>query len=232
MLEDPQSSNKRLVITVVAVSVLVLFAGCASITASSTVDSSGTIETHKVVASMPQETFSQVSGQTEQQGYDTVCEFAKDAYNESNYEEASCDRSTEGSETTITLTLQEFTPGEDSRINVTETDGNVTYVDALDSSYRINDVELTYTVDMPGQIHDSNADTLENNDQTAKWTVSEDEQPPERIYVKSGTDPGILGLLPDIKPQNVLVVLSILGLGGYVYYFRSDKFENPEISRE
>lgn len=232
MSENSQSTRLRSGLGVVALATLVLLAGCASITATSNVAPDGTLTKHQISATMGQNTYSRLDERADRQGYESFCAQLEDRYNESNYDRLSCTKSAQNGNVSVELTLRGYSPPADSRIRVTETDENLTYVDTLESDFDLTRARLTYTVQMPGKIYETNADALTDDNRTAKWTVGEDEQLPARVYAESTIDPGLLGSLPSINLRTVGVTLGVLGLLGYVAYFRSERFENPTISRE
>lgn len=223
---------RRVVLVAGALSVLVLLAGCASISVASNVGDDGTLKKYHVSAGMSQNTYSQLNERAEQEGYDSFCAQLKAQYDSSNYDRGSCKKSSSDGTVTVDLMLKGYNTTDNHRISISRDEGNVTYTDSLDTKYGLSGANLTYTVTMPGKIYATNAEELSNGNRTATWHVGKNERPPDRIYAKSNVDPGLLGSLPTINLRGIGVALASLFLVGYVYYFRSDRFENPTIDRE
>lgn len=231
MPEASKPPTQSILIGIVAISVLVLLAGCASISATSNVGADGTLKKYEVSASMNPDAYSQLNDRAKREGYESFCAQLKDRYNSSNYNEISCKKSSSNGKVTIDIKLKGYNTTDNPRISVSRSGENITYSDSLNTEYDIGQAELKYTVTMPGKIYDTNADELSNNNRTATWNVSENERPPNQVYAESTINPGLLGSLPTINLQDVSVIISTLFVVGYVYYFRSERFENPEINR-
>jgi len=78
---------------------------------------------------------------------------------------------------------------------------------------------------MPGEIIETNADAVSENNRTARWTFPAGEAGGERLVVRSRKATGVAAFSQSIRPADVATVLSLVGIVGYVWFVRSDYFD-------
>lgn len=161
---------------------------------------------------------------TEDESYDSLRDSFLSDINESRAEDVEYEEDFRGDEVTITITATDFMSGSDSSISITEEDGALIYEDDTflnetaeqqpgDSSEISQSITAGLAVDyyltMPGEIVESNADTVEGN--TAEWHESgEDAFIDDRIYARSELPTGVS--LPGFGVLGVLSALLLLAL--------------------
>jgi len=105
----------------VCLAVLVILAGCATVSVESRVGSDGTIQRYEVEAELTQQAFERLQSRVQNEGYDDVEGFIRNQSNESRYRCLNYDRSRAGSNVTIRVTVKEYDPGPDSAIRINAT---------------------------------------------------------------------------------------------------------------
>jgi hypothetical protein len=131
------------------------------------------------------------------------------------------DRSSAGSNVTVTVTVRGYDPGPESPIQVNATGENVTYREVVPSQFSHARVE--YAVTMPGRIVETNAHSVTANNRTARWTFSPGESSGQRLTVRSRKRSGLSAFAPTIRLADVATVGLLAFLIGYVVYIRSDR---------
>lgn len=159
-----------------------------------TVTENGEVETVDLVVTADEETYSEWQAGAALQGYDSFAEFlgsslAEDepALNEYTAEEEELE---DGYEAQVQFTDVDVSESENMSVSVD--DGTVRW-----ESTEVGDVEedgefdeVTYTVVMPGEVTDSNADEV--SDGEAVWQLHEGS--PDEIYAEASVDDGLPGL--------------------------------------
>lgn len=206
---------------------LLLFAGCATVAVDSEVGADGTVNRYEVSAELTGEAFDRLQTRVEDDGYDSVEAWARDQFNESRYDGFQYDESRSGGNVTLSVVVKGWDPGPDSRVAVNASGENVTYRERVPSDF--SSASVTYTVDMPGEIHDHNADRLENGNSTAVWSFGRNEAGGQQLVVESDKSGGPLGFVPSVDPLDVVGVLALAGVFAFVAFVRSEFFESLSL---
>ncbi|NLV10259.1 hypothetical protein GOC74_09990 [Halomicrobium mukohataei] len=183
-----------------AVGVLLVLSGCADVAVDATVDGDGTVESYETTIEMPPSTYDRLQSTAEDEGYGSVERYLLRGVNESRAESVSYNQSlTDDGNVTVDLRLSSWNPGPSSGVETTVEEGNVTFVDRsfVQNSGQLGSQSgyaLTYTVTMPTNVTDSNADTVEGA--TATWRYDSDEAIESPIRAQSpvpdsGSGPGV-----------------------------------------
>jgi hypothetical protein len=190
----------RTPVAVLALGTLLLLSGCAEVAVDTTVAGDGTVESYEANVEMSPSTFETLQSTAEDEGYDSVERYLLRGVNESRAESISYDQSLgDDGNATIQLRLESWDPGPSSGVETTVEDGNVTFTDQqfVEESSPLGSqrgYSLNYTVTMPTNVTDSNADTVEGA--TATWQYDSDEPVEEPIRAESevpssGLGPGV-----------------------------------------
>ena len=173
-----------------AVGVLLVLSGCADVAVDATVDGDGTVESYETTIEMPPSTYDRLQSTAEDEGYGSVERYLLRGVNQSL---------TDDGNVTVDLRLSSWNPGPSSGVETTVEEGNVTFVDRsfVQNSGQLGSQSgyaLTYTVTMPTNVTDSNADTVEGA--TATWRYDSDEAIESPIRAQSpvpdsGSGPGV-----------------------------------------
>ena len=184
-------ADRSRTITTGCVVALVLLSGCASFTVESTVNADGIIEEYVVEIDTSRTVYGLLSESASEEGYDSVEASFRDEYNESHIGGFEYEETVEGDEATMTITLTDLDPSGSDNITVEQSDGQMTYVDRTyynesqaDSGEStesgtnssefgeslMSGLSVDYTLRMPGEITDSNADEVDGN--TATWNAT------------------------------------------------------------
>lgn len=220
--ESPETrvARNRLV-PALALALLLLFAGCASMSVDSTVAADGTIETYSIEVNTSTTVYGLLTESAKDDGYDSLEESFLSDVNRSSYENVTYDEEIDGDSATISLTLTGFDPSASDSVNVTESDGKLVYEDTtfVNESAQVTDdqesymsgLTLTYSLTMPGEITDSNADEVDGD--TAEWTATgTDAMTDTRVYAESEKPSGIVDSVPGFGVTAGVVAL-VAGLG-------------------
>jgi len=182
-------ADRSRTITTGCVVALVLLSGCASFTVESTVNADGIIEEYVVEIDTSRTVYGLLSESASEEGYDSVEASFRDEYNESHIGGFEYEETVEGDEATMTITLTDLDPSGSDNITVEQSDGQMTYVDrtfynesqasgSAESGTNSSEfgeslmsgLSVDYTLRMPGEITDSNADEVDGN--TATWNAT------------------------------------------------------------
>ena len=171
--------NKLAVVGVVG---LILLSGCAQISIHSTVSADGKISEYQMQINTSRTVYGFLERSAEEEGYDSVKDSILADLNESQREQFSYEEAFDGDDVTMTLTAEDLEPPADSSISITKRDGNLVYEDTTflnesdeglggDSSElsesMLSGLAVDYYLTMPGEITNSNADSVDGN--TAEW---------------------------------------------------------------
>lgn len=194
----------------------------------STVAADGTIDTYQLELNTSTMVYGMLDENAKQEGYDSLKGSFLSDVNQSAFENATYDEEINGDRATITLTLTGFDPSASSSINVTESDGKLVYEDTtfLNESANVTEQQesymsgltLTYSLTMPGEITDSNADEVDGK--TAEWTeTGPDAMTGTRIYAKSDKPEGFMQSTPGFGTTTTLVAV-VVALGALAAFRR------------
>lgn len=190
--------DRNRLIAFLAVGALILLAGCASLTVNSTVEADGTISEYQMNVTTSREVYGFLERSAEEDGYENVSEAMLSDVDESNAESVSYEETFDEGSVTMSIMIEGFEPDTDSDISITTEDGAMTYVDETfyNESYDPDSsnsemggaigasMSVDYYLTMPGEITDSNADSVDGN--TAEWHESgEESMEDNRIYAES-----------------------------------------------
>lgn len=167
---------KRQHAAVVALVALLALAGCADGTVTTTVDSDGEIEQIQIEAEMSQEAYAIMLEEAGAEGHDSVSEFLSeglddelgDAVTDVEHE----DRKDDGTFVSE-ITFNQVDINEFDGIETESTDEDtIQYTDNAFRSTTVDEVdEMTYQVEMPGEITETNADKVDEENNVAVWDV-------------------------------------------------------------
>lgn len=176
---------------------LLVLAGCAQVTVHSEVKADGDIAEMTYQVNMSRTAYGYLEQSVEQEGYDSVKESMLSELNETQREDVEFTEEYNGDTVTMTITRKDFDPSEENGISVTTEDGEIVYEDtnfvdeaaAAEESTELSSsvtggMAVDYYLTMPGEITDSNADSVDGN--TAEWHESgADAFNDNRIYARS-----------------------------------------------
>lgn len=161
---------------------LIVLSGCAQISVHSTVTADGEISEYQMEINTSRTVYGFLEQSAEEEGYESVEESLLADLNESQREQFTYEEEFDGDEVSMTITAEDFEPPADSSISVSERDGKIVYEDTtflnesasgLDgessdlSETMLSGLAVDYYLTMPGEITDSNADSVDGN--TAEW---------------------------------------------------------------
>ena len=217
--------RRRWIAITVALVLVVVLAGCTT-TYEADIASDGTIEELTVEVDMGEQLYQTAESQAENQGYNSVGEFLFDSEGQGQFNESewdSVDISDDGESTvSITATGGSDEGAQNVSITVDDDAGEVTYVDTegintsmSGGSGQFGEIEWTYTVNMPGEIIETNGN--EEGSGSVTWS-SDEHSDTEELRVTSeqtgaGGDGGD-GLGPGLGvTTGIVAILLLFGLG-------------------
>ncbi|MFC6613694.1 hypothetical protein ACFQAS_01755 [Halopenitus salinus] len=170
----------RKVLAAVAVALLVGLSGCATISVTAEVGDANTIERYDLNITTSTTVYGWLNEAAKEEGYESLRDQMTDDVDvESDRIEYS--EEIDGDEATINIQLSEIPSSEMDAITLEEDDGELTYTDTafVNESAQSEETSelggeamsglvLDYTLHMPGNIVESNADEVDGN--TANWT--------------------------------------------------------------
>lgn len=206
---------------------MILLAGC-TVTYEADITSDGEFEQVSIEVDMGEELYQTASTQAESEGYDNVAEFvfSGDTQGSDQFDESAWDsvEYSDDGESTVGVTAQGGTDetAENVTITVDEDAGEVTYVDTegfdtedTGNTAQVGEIEWTYTVNMPGEVLDTNGNTEGSG--TVTWSSDEHSDLPEYRATSEQTGAGgdsDSGFGPGFGVTSAVVaMLVVLGLG-------------------
>lgn len=176
-------SSKRKYAALAGTALILILAGCAQVTVHSTVNADGTISELQYQANMSRTAYGYLETSAQEDGYDSVKDQFMSNLNESERENAEFTTEYNGDQVTITMRRTDVTPGDGAALNITTQDGKLVYRDQTFVNESASEepgsgmgsaitsgLAVDYYLEMPGEITDSNADTVDGN--TAEWHSS------------------------------------------------------------
>ncbi|SDJ40826.1 hypothetical protein SAMN05216226_10367 [Halovenus aranensis] len=217
--EDTEDSS-RTVAALVMLAFVVLLAGC-TVTYEADIASDGSIDQLSVEIDMGEELYQSAQAQAQQEGYDSVGQYLFDGEGNNEIDESAWDsvEISDDGESTVGYTAEGGTADglENVTITVDEEASEVTYVDTEgvetdtgSASADFGEVQWEYTVNMPGEVTDTNGNA---DGASVTWTSDEHENvtelrvTSEQTGDSDGSGPGF-GLLTGLVGLAV-----VLGLG-------------------
>lgn len=163
---DDEGGVPRTAALVAVLSLAILLAGC-TVTYEADVASDGGIEQLSVEIEMGEELYQSAESQAQEEGYDSVGEylFEGEGNNEINESEWDSVEINDDGESTVGYTAEGGTADGLDNVSITVDDeaSEVTYVDTegiesndTSSTGSFGEIEWTYTVNMPGEVLDTN----------------------------------------------------------------------------
>lgn len=161
---------------------LILLSGCAQISVHSTVTASGEISEYKLQINTSRTVYGFLEQSAEEEGYDSVKESVLADMNESQREQITYEEEFNGNDVTMTFLAEDLDPSTSNTISVEKRDGKIVYRDTTFlnesatgadapsselSRSMLSGLAVDYYLTMPGEITDSNADSVDGN--TAEW---------------------------------------------------------------
>lgn len=159
---------------------LVVLSGCAQISIHSTVTAEGTISEYKMQINTSRTVYGFLEQSAEDEGYDSVKESILSDLNESQREKFTYEEDIDGSDVSITIKAEDFNPPSDSNISISKQDDKLVYEDSTfleetgsgedmseDTEAMLSGLAVDYYLTMPGEITETNADSVDGN--TAEW---------------------------------------------------------------
>lgn len=206
----------RKISIVLAVGVLVVLAGCVTVTAEVTVDEDGMVEmdaemelSEEAVQAIEQQLEQSPDSEYDSAGEAVVAELQSSEDDNPGWENVQFDYE-EQSDGTLLVTIQTDTsdPADIPELEVEASDDEVslTNTEGFEETDELQDVELemTYIVHMPGEITDHNGE--KTDDDTVEWTYADHQN--QTLEVTSGIDEGSSG----IPGFGIAVAIAALGL--------------------
>lgn len=206
---------KRQHVAVVALVAMFALAGCADMTVTTTVDSDGEIEQFQMETEMDQQGYALALEEAEEQGYDSVSEaMATDfeAETDGAVSDAETNEYRDGETFVAEVTYNEVNMDQVTSVDTTITDDD-TLIYTEESPDSVDDeVDITYRVNMPGEIVKTNADRVDEENNIAIWELDGDT---ETLYVESERDHFSLWTVAAVVGVGALALI-----GGFVVYRR------------
>lgn len=218
----------RKYVAVVAVVLLAGLSGCATISVTADVGGADTIDRYEMNISTSTTVYGFLDQAAQEDGYDDVGEMitSNASIPEENFEYS---EEIDGQEAMMRVEISDVDVGSMPAISIEETDGQLVYEDTAfynasaagaepDSeigSEMMSGFVLEYTLEMPGEITESNADEVEGN--TATWTrTGGDAFDNTSIEATSEASSSVLspgfGVIP--------AIVALLLIGGFYYRSR------------
>lgn len=171
-------------IAILSVLLMIGLAGCATISVSSEVGDTETIERYELEINTSTTVYGLLQASAEEDGYDSFEESITEDIDEGTVE---YNEEIDGDDVTMSLLVTDTTPSEFDNVTIKKEDEKIIYTDEVfsdgfgseesstnESFLSTNEtVELNYKLVMPGEITDSNADKVDGN--TATWVRSGEE---------------------------------------------------------
>jgi hypothetical protein len=200
---------------VVALVALIMLAGCADATATTTVDSDGEIEQIQMEVEMSQQAYATALEGVGEEGHDSVSgAIASDIETENDDEvgDVEYEDYRDGDQYVSQVTINEVHVDEMEGVETEMTeDDTVVYTDSAIIDADTNDVDkFTYQVEMPGEITDTNADEVDEENNMAIWQLNGES---ETLYVES--EQGSFSLWTVATAVGIGAVVLIGGLLAY-----------------
>jgi len=211
--------RRRHVLALLLLGLLVGLSGCAQISIHTTVTADGEIAEYRAIVNTSTDAYGFAASQAEDQGYDSVEEWALDGREADEHEDIHYNERFDGDDVTINVTRTNLDPANSSTFTVEQSDGQLEFTDTRfvnesavdDDNQFIEAVVVEYTVEMPGTITNSNADSVDGNQAT--WTETGFEaMNRNRIHAESNLPLFGIGLVPVIGLAALVVV--VLAAGG------------------
>lgn len=201
--------------------VMLLIAGCVDVTVTATVDAEAEIEQLQLEMEMDEQTYQLLLEEAQNEGYNEVAEWIA-ADIEQNMGEGAVesieyeDRELDG-QWNVWVALNQLDKDELENVTVEETENEtIRYIDTgiADSAADADINEMTYRVEMPGEIIDTNADQVNQETNTAIWIISEPATAPNEAYVESEVNDGFLSGFDMGLGEVVIIglVITIIGI--------------------
>lgn len=201
--------------------VLLATAGCATISVNSTVAADGTIEEYRIQVNTSTQVYAFMNEGAKDEGYNSLRDQMTSDINESAVENITYDENIEGDSAEIMLKMEGIDTDSMPGINITESDGEMTYHDRIfvnesadpsDSGSFADSLTVVYKLTMPGEITDSNADEVNGN--TAEWH-STGSDAMTNTPVRATSDVPITSAfgIPGFGPLALLGALAIITIG-------------------
>lgn len=215
--------TRRKIVAVTFLGLMVLLAGC-TVNYEADISSDGEIEELSVEIEMGEELYQTAESQADQEGYDSVGEYLFDDEGDNQFNEDEWDsvEINDDGESTVGITAKGGTDegAENLTITVDEDADEITYVDTegintdgTGDGANFGEIQWTYTVNMPGEIIDTNGNV--EGDGTVTWS-NDEHQNVEELRVtseRSGSDDGD-GFGPGFGvTTGIVAVLVVFALG-------------------
>jgi hypothetical protein len=157
------------------IGVLVLLSGCTTATVDTTVSEDATVEEFEMYLNTTSTVYGALEDVMQDEGHDSLEDYV---LNGSDPEAVTYSEEWSDEEVSIHVSAEGEYPLSDRYVSVTEEDGQIVYEDRMfynESSERASEfqelimsgVTVHYYLTMPGEITDSNADSVDGN--TAEW---------------------------------------------------------------
>ena len=187
---------KRTHVAVLAVVMLVAFAGCLEMTFTYEVNAEGDLDRVAVEMDMTEEVYEWLEENAEEEGYDSFEEAMESDLRDDLDEDEVGEISVTGEESemghlvTIEVTDVPIEEMDDVDTEVDEEADTVRFtIEDVDDEFQEPDddaeeqILIQYVVKMPGEIHDTNAHELSDGDTVATWNLTE--QSESELYAES-----------------------------------------------
>lgn len=175
---------KRQHVAIIAVVAMFVLAGCADMTVTNTVDSDGEIDQAQIEVEMDQQAYALALEEAENRGYESISEaMATDFEAETNgaVSDAETNEYRDGETYVAEVTYNEVDMDQLGTVE-TEVTNEDTVVYTEDHPGDVEDGNIIYQVEMPGEIVETNADRVDEESNTAAWEGNSDT---ETMYVES-----------------------------------------------
>ena len=205
---------KREHVALIAVVAMFALAGCADMTVTTTVDSDGEIEQFQMEVEMDQQAYALALEEAEQQGHDSVSEAMAagfEAETDGAVSDAETNEYRDGGTYVAEVAYNEVNMAESGSVDTTITDDDtLIYTEEFPDSAD-DELDITYRVEMPGEIVETNADEVDEGNNVAIWEIHDTDV--ETAYVES--ERGQLSLWTVAAAVGVGAVVLIGGLLAY-----------------
>lgn len=190
--------NKTIALVCIALLGLILVSGCFKMDTQASADADGTLSAYSLELTTSSQGYGLIKKCAKEDGYTDVKEYVEA---ETRFGDISYEESWNGDSVTLTILENEPMTSEATAVTITEEDGCMVYRDTrfsgtgeqmdlfskLVSAVVLGGCALHYSLEMPEEIVESNADTVSGK--RAEWHLNGFEIFETTIYAKSGTMP-------------------------------------------
>lgn len=217
--------SKRQVIVAGALTAALILAGCATVTVNSDVAADGSLDTYQLELETPPQIYATLNDQAQSEGYESFAGQLLGQVDNSSAESISTNVNRSGENVTLSITLEGYTPSNNSAVTINKSNGTMVYSDSQflnqssgdEESSTSGSINVDYYLEMPGEIQNTTAQNVSGS--TAEWHGTYASLTDTRIYAESEvSESSSFG--PGFGPVSVLIAVLLVGS---IAYWRENK---------